>query len=335
VTPTRWLLTALSFLAAIGVSLWVIGSSIPPGGSAFGLPLAAHLLALAAVAAETLCRAGKLSLSARAVGERLSLGTALRTSLGGDFAAAITPARSGAEPARFLVLSEAGLAPAAALVVLFLELALELLSLVALSLVAMLVFRGVGGMVTAVSAMLGGYATFVLGLAVVAYALSRGRTGGPPPEWARSLRVNAFAWRWVQRALRHMRTSVQSVREAHPGWLVLALLASVAHIGARLTILPAIVLLYDAHAPLAPLVFWPLALVYGGAAVPAPAGGGLMEVAFKATLGSAIPGAVFGAALIWWRFYTFYIYVPLGAVAAGHLVLRAMRRAEREQATGQ
>ncbi|MGH7713306.1 MAG: lysylphosphatidylglycerol synthase transmembrane domain-containing protein [Gemmatimonadaceae bacterium] len=332
-TPLRWLLTALSFVAAIGVSLWVIRSSIPPGGSAFGLPLTAHLLALGAVAVETLCRAGKLSLSARAIGERLSLGTALRTSLGGDFAAAITPARSGAEPARFLVLSEAGVAPSAALVILFLELALELLSLVVLASIALLVFRGERGMLNAVSAMLGGYAAFVLGLAAFAYVLSRGRTGGPPPDWARSLKVNAFAWRWVQRALRHTRASVESVRDAHIGWLLLALFASVAHIGARLTILPAIVLLYDATAPVAPLIFWPLALVYGGAAIPAPAGGGLLEVAFKAVLGSAVPPAIFGAALIWWRLYTFYIYVPLGAFAAGHLVMRAMRRVDRDQST--
>jgi uncharacterized membrane protein YbhN (UPF0104 family) len=198
--------------------------------------------------------------------------------------------------------------------------------------VALVVFGGGGGMVHAVSAMLGGYAGFVLGLGVVAYLLSRGRTGGPPPDWARSLRVNAFAWRWVQRVLRHLRASIENVRRAHPGWLLLALLVSVAHIAARLTILPAIVFSYDRSLALAPLVFWPLALIYGGAAVPAPAGGGLMEVAFKATLGDAIPPAIFGAALIWWRFYTFYVYVPLGALAAGHLVLRAMRRGEREQA---
>jgi uncharacterized membrane protein YbhN (UPF0104 family) len=55
-----------------------------------------------------------------------------------------------------------------------------------------------------------------------------------------------------------------------------------------------------------------------------------VEVAFKAVLGGTIPSAIFGAALIWWRFYTFYIYLPLGALAAGHLVLRAMRRADRE-----
>lgn len=330
-TRLRWLLTALSFLAAIGVSLWVIRSSVE--GSPLGLPLTAHLLALAAVAAETLCRAGKLSLSARAIGERLSLGTALRTSLGGDFAAAITPARSGAEPARFLVLSEAGLRPSPAVVILFLELALELLSLVAIATIALFTLHGQGGMVHAVSAMLGGYAAFVLGLGAAAYFLSRGRASGPPPDWARTLRVSAFAWRWVQRLLRHTRVSVDSVRAAHPAWLLLALLSSVAHIGARLTILPAIVLAYDSSVPIAPLVFWPLALIYGGAAVPAPAGGGLMEVGFTAALGGAVPPAIFGAALIWWRFYTFYVYVPLGALAAGHVVLRAMRRVDRPPET--
>jgi uncharacterized membrane protein YbhN (UPF0104 family) len=122
---------------------------------------------------------------------------------------------------------------------------------------------------------------------------------------------------------------VDSVRTARIGWLLLGLLASVAHIAARLTILPAIVLLYHPTVNAAPLVFWPLALIYGGAAVPAPAGGGVLEVAFKAVLGDTIPSAIFGAALIWWRFYTFYIYLPLGALAAGHLVLRAMRRADR------
>ena len=44
-------------------------------------------------------------------------GTAARATLGGDFATAITPARIGAEPARFLVLREAGVPAARALLV--------------------------------------------------------------------------------------------------------------------------------------------------------------------------------------------------------------------------
>jgi uncharacterized membrane protein YbhN (UPF0104 family) len=78
-------------------------------GGVAPLPLAAHGAALLAALLELGARGVKLELSARALGVRLSLGTALRTILGGDFAAAITPARTGSEPARFLVLSEAGI----------------------------------------------------------------------------------------------------------------------------------------------------------------------------------------------------------------------------------
>ena len=53
-----------------------------------------------------------------------------------------------------------------------------------------------------------------------------------------------------------------------------------------------------------------------------------MEIAFRAALGGAIPVALFAAALVWWRFYTFYIYIVLGAVAAGRTVMRAVRRTE-------
>jgi uncharacterized membrane protein YbhN (UPF0104 family) len=83
-----------------------------------------------------------------------------------------------------------------------------------------------------------------------------------------------------------------------------------------------------ASAPLAPLALWPLGFLYGAAVVPVPGGGGAVEVAFRAALGGAIPVTLFAAALVWWRFYTFYIYILLGAVAAGSTVLRAVRRTE-------
>jgi glycosyltransferase 2 family protein len=81
-------------------------------------------------------------------------------------------------------------------------------------------------------------------------------------------------------------------------------------------------------APLAPLALWPLGFLYGAAVVPAPGGGGAVEVAFQAALGGAIPVTLFAAALVWWRFYTFYIYILLGAIAAGNTVLRAVRKTE-------
>jgi uncharacterized membrane protein YbhN (UPF0104 family) len=36
--------------------------------------------------------------------------------------------------------------------------------------------------------------------------------------------------------------------------------------------------------------------------------------------------SVFAAALLWWRFYTFYIYIVLGAIVAGGTAMRAVRK---------
>ena len=36
----------------------------------------------------------------------------------------------------------------------------------------------------------------------------------------------------------------------------------------------------------------------------------------------------FPAALLWWRFYTFYIYIALGAIIAGGVALRAVRKTD-------
>src|SRR3954468_21355049 len=119
-TRTRWLLTALSFAATIGVSIYMIAGWWEQGMS-LALPLRAHLLALLAVVVEVIARSFKLRWSARAAGIKLRFTTAVRTSLGGDFAAAITPARSGAEPARFFILAESGLSTANALVVVYAE----------------------------------------------------------------------------------------------------------------------------------------------------------------------------------------------------------------------
>src|SRR3954470_21818669 len=104
-TWKRWAVTVASFLAVIGVSAFFI-IRWWRAGSAIGLPLEAHLLAMAAVAVEILTRSLKITWSAKAAHIELSFTTALRTTLAGDFGASITPARSGAEPARFLVLAE-------------------------------------------------------------------------------------------------------------------------------------------------------------------------------------------------------------------------------------
>jgi glycosyltransferase 2 family protein len=326
-TPTRWLLTIVSFAATIGVSLFMI-SGWSQQGSSLLLPPTAHLLAASAVVIEVVARSLKLRWSAAAAGITLPLLTALRTSLGGDFAAAITPARSGAEPARFLVLRESGLRSSNVLVILYAELFLEVFSLAAVVIAVAVIFRHAGTVVLTLTSLVGGYAAVVLGIGALALFLSRRNASGPPPRWARRLRLHGARWNMVQGALLKLRTTIDSVESIDPRAAISAFLASVVHVGVRLTVLPALVLTSAASAPLAPLALWPLGFLYGAAVVPAPGGGGAVEMAFRAALGDAIPPGLFAAALVWWRFYTFYIYIVLGALAAGSTVMRAVRKTE-------
>jgi hypothetical protein len=120
-TWKRWAFTAASFAAVIGISVFFI-LRWWRAGSTVVLPLRAHLWAALAVVIEILTRSWKITWSAKAAHIELKFITALRTTLAGDFGASITPARSGAEPARFLVLAEAGVPTSSALVVLFAEL---------------------------------------------------------------------------------------------------------------------------------------------------------------------------------------------------------------------
>jgi hypothetical protein len=330
-TPTRWLITALSFAAMIGVSLYMIlGWS--QQGTSLALPPRAHIFALSAVVVEVLARSFKIRWSAKAAGIRLPLATAIRTSLGGDFAAAITPARSGAEPARFFVLSESGLPSSSVLVILYSELFLEVFSLAFVVLIVALIFRNAGTVLVTLVSLVGAYAGVIIGIGIVALYLSKRNSGGPPPRWARRLRLNAGHWRTVQRALRKLRSTIDSVEQVNMTAAVSAFFASVVHVAVRLTVLPALVLTSVSSAPIAPLALWPLGFLYGAAVVPAPGGGGAVEVAFRAALGHAIPLPLFAAALIWWRFYTFYIYILLGGIAAGSTVLRAVRKTEQYEA---
>lgn len=321
--PRRWLLVLLSFAAAAGVALWVISSHWPEGGAPLGLPWWAHVAASGAVLFELSLRSAKIALSARACGIPLPIGTAARATLGGDFATAITPARVGAEPARFLVLREAGVPTARALLVLFLELFVELISLVVIAGLLLAVLPASGAL-KGVAAMVGGYTTVILGLGAVAWLVSRRRAHGPPPRWARRLGVGAGRWRRVQISLRHLRDSVEALQ--HARWRIMAgsLACSIAHIGGRLMTLPIIIAAFGVKVDPTALVLWPLVLLYGGALIPAPAGGGAMEFGFGAIMENVLPGDVLAASLIWWRFYSYYVYVLLGALAAGRTVMRAL-----------
>jgi hypothetical protein len=323
----RWTFTIASFAAVIGVSIFFIVRWLR-AGSTIGLPLDAHLLAIAAVLFEILTRSWKIQWSAKAAHIELQFMTALRTTLAGDFGASITPARSGAEPARFLVLAEAGIPTPNALVVLFAELFLEAVSLATVVLVVSIVFRHAGLVLSALVGVVGVYAGFVIGVAVVAVVLARRHVDDTPPRWATRLGLGGHRWSIIHRWFTQVRSTVDRMRHIEFRWAAGAYVMSVLHVTMRLCVLPALVLGAGADAPLAPLALWPLGLLYGAAIVPAPGGGGAVELAFRAALAGVIGNRLFAAALLWWRFYTFYIYIVLGAIVAGNTALRAVRKTQ-------
>jgi uncharacterized protein (TIRG00374 family) len=325
VNARRWLIVAASFAATLGISAYILWSGWAKSGAPPAIPLATHLLALSAVLAEILTRTIKIHWSAAALRIPLGFAAALRVCLGGDFAASITPARTGAEPARFLVLAEAGVTPAATLLILFTELFLEMTSLCLLCAILALAFSGSGQVVSLMTVMIGGYAAIVVSIGALGYFLAHRNAHGPPPHWARSMGLHAGRWRVIQRALRALRTSIAALRQARIVPMAGAFFASMVHVSLRLAVLPIIALAMNPSLPIAKLVLWPLVFLYGGAVAPAPGGGGAVEFGFKFAFGGVMTPSVLGGALIWWRFYTFYLYIVLGALAAGSTVLRALR----------
>jgi glycosyltransferase 2 family protein len=317
----------VSFVTAIGVSLYIVISSWPRQHAAVSMDFGPHLLLLGIALSELLARGAKVWLSAIAMRIPMSYRLALRASAGGDFGAAITPNKSGAEPARYLIMTEDGMRPAQILLVIYAELFLEMISLALVAVALYFLFRNAGSTLIGVISAVGLYALFVLGTGALGWILSaKYGTTGPPPRWARRLKLRGARWRKVQRALATLRTAISGIRHMRIGMTVVALLASMLHIGLRIAILPVIVYsLGEKQVPLAPLVLWPVALMWGSAVSPLPGGGGAIEVGFKAALEHSIPARIFGAALIWWRFYTFYLFILLGALAAGGTVLRALR----------
>ncbi len=325
-TAKRWLLVALSFAAAIGVSIYVVASTWPETEQQALLAPSVHLVLIALVAVEITARGLKFRLNAAALRIPLRMRTGIRASLGGDFGSAVTPSRTGAEPARFLVLAEAGVPRGGVLMLLFGEVFLEMSSLAVVVLSLLFIFQARDSAFFGILALAVAYALLVTSLGALGVFMSRRRAHGKPPQWVRRFGVNAGHWRTVQRALRQLRHHIAQVRHARWGLVLLALFASVVHIGCRIAVLPVLAYSLGSDASLEPLILWPLVLFYGGILIPAPAGGGVIEVVFATALGATLGAGELGASLIWWRFYTFYVYLLLGALVAGDTVKRVLAR---------
>src|SRR5690606_4378499 len=129
----------------------------------------------------------------------------------------------------------------------------------------------------------------------------------------------------IQRMLRNLRSGIAALRQARVTWMIAATTASSVHVLMRLLVLVIVVRSVEPTTALAPLMLWSLVILYGSTLAPAPGGGGAVEYSFTLALGGLLAADVLAGSLIWWRFYTFYLYILLGALAAGSTVLRALR----------
>src|SRR5437867_11101947 len=136
----------------------------------------------------------------------------------------------GAEPARYLILAEAGIPATDAMLILYAELFFEMISLSVVLVAMTLLFRASGSAFLALVGIVGGSAAFVLGLGAIGLFVSRRNVGDEPPPWARRLRLHGRRWEIVQRWVERMRVTVGAFRHMRLGWASLSLLASITHV---------------------------------------------------------------------------------------------------------
>jgi hypothetical protein len=306
--------------AGLGVVVWITWRAARDArGVSLLLPATAHLLALAAFVTEIGSRGLRVWLLARALGEPLRLGTSVRAQLAADAGGAVTPSRSGSDPAKVTVLRQDGLRWGGIGALLVGEITVEALVLLPVAVLLVILVPSVpqaawGGF---------GYAFTVVVLGSAALLLAR-FAPDEPPALLRALGVRGPRWG----SCRSLARDFLSRCRALLGLSALQMLGLVAttllHQGARLAILPALASVVAPGAPLGPLVAWPFLLLWAGALLPPPGGGGVVEAGFALALDRTLPEAVLPATLLWWRFYSFYLAALLGGLIL--LTLRARTR---------
>jgi uncharacterized membrane protein YbhN (UPF0104 family) len=251
--------------------------------------------ALAVVAGEILCRAVRLVAMTAALGHRTPLRTALRITLLGDCAAAVTPGNSGGEPARFLALRSAGLAWSAASLTLALEFAADMLALAALLLGVV-----VTGDVPPVARRLGPAAAAGL-IAALAVALVVVRV------------VPGISAR-LTRGFAELRAAATLLR-SHRAQLCLGLVASAGHCLLRFSVLPVIAASLGIALDLRTLVVWQLLAFYALAFAPTPGGSGGVEIGFLLYFRGRVAPEQLGLLLAGWRFFSYHVSALAGGLA--------------------
>ena len=274
----------------------------------------AGAVALALVVFEVAVRAWRIQLLLPK-GQRPTFWRAVVVNAYGDAASAVTPARLGGDPARFVGFRLSGVDSAAAVVALGVELIIDWVVLVAASLLLAAAFggealRGVRDLLQGLTS--SAALPWLLGVSALViasgYAAHRYRTRHPG-ALEQPLRA---AWGYA--------------RSMSPGVLFgCGMLTSLSMI-ARVAILPILLLAVHPDVNLAGAVLGSFALIYGQLVLPTPSGVGGVELGFVVGLSPTLSGAEIARLLVMWRVYTTVLPAALGVVAFVWALLRGRRQ---------
>jgi len=223
----------------------------------------------------------------------------------GDVASALTPARLGGEPARFLALRGRGAPTSASAVVLATERVVD---------------TGLAAVVTAVAAVLLG----ARGFADVSGLAARFASPGALP-WMIAVAVLVIAFATVAVRFRarfprvgpSLRDAVSHAKAMVGVRLVAAIGLTTVSMVARVAILP--LLLWGSGALRDPVavVMGSFALIYAQLLLPTPAGVGGVELGFVLGVAPLLPPAEVARLLLVWRAITVGVPAGLGAIVFG------------------
>ena len=315
--------------ASIGLALFVpvaiAWRTELPFASLLRLPAGAHVAALLVLALEVGARGLRLVAIARGLKLPLSARTAWLAQLCADAAGAVTPSRSGSEPAKLMAMRRDGAPLAGVGAVAAVEMIFEVGGL--LMIAALLALFAPGGRLAAAAIL--AYAGVVsMALTALFFIARRPDPDRAPRLWLH-LKLTAERWRLLASTARDFSQQMRALRHLGAKAGLIAAGMTLTHQVARAATFPALVLgTAGVAAPLdwARLVIAPFSLLYLGALLPPPGGGGGVELGFAAALGDTLPAPQLPMLLLWWRAYTHYISAAIGAVL---MSLLAARRAAR------
>jgi uncharacterized membrane protein YbhN (UPF0104 family) len=286
--------------------------------------LAHQLAALGLFGADVVVRAVRIRLLVPGT-PNLTLWQAITLNAYGDAASAVTPARLGGDPARFLGFRRAGVETPRALAGLAVEALIDwlLLALAAVLLGLAFADTAAAGVARLMTLATGRTARILIG-AVVALAL----VSAALARWYRRrhpLPLPGGAAAWLAASWRHARgLGGRTV-------LLAAMLTTVSMV-ARTAILPVLAAGLPGLDPRAALL-GSFALLYGQLALPTPAGAGAVELGFVGGFAESMSPRALAALLLAWRLYTLILGAALGGVLAAMTAAGARLRRRRSSPT--